>query len=128
MNPKAEGLLLNTAEVLTANPDDYASGHPVPLKIIPLRCAIFLLTTIIKTLKNQGKGNKDRITIFSKTLLADLHAYYKTYRPKVYLFEGKIPGKPMSNGAMQVAVRNAMTKAGFEKGKYSAHSCSLPQT
>jgi len=50
-----------------------------------------------------------------------LHAYYKTYRPKVYLFEGKVPGKPMSNGAMQVAVRNAMINAGFEKGKYSAH-------
>ena len=28
----------------------------------------------------------------------------------------------MSNGAMQVAVRNAMVTAGFEKGRYSAHS------
>ena len=71
---------------------------------------------------DKGKGNKDRMTIFSKTLLADLRAYYKAYQPKTYLFEGRVPGKPMSNGAMQVAVRNAMTNAGFEKGKYSAHS------
>lgn len=70
----------------------------------------------------KGKGNKDRMTIFPKTLLADLYAYHKTYRPKIYLFEGRVPGKPLSNGAMQVAVRQAMVKAGFEKGKYSAHS------
>lgn len=70
----------------------------------------------------KGKGNKDRMTIMPKDLLSDLYSYYKTYRPKVYLFEGRVAGKPMSNGAMQVAVRQAMTKAGFEKGKYSAHS------
>ena len=70
----------------------------------------------------KGKGNKDRMTILPKNLLADLYAYHKICRPKVYLFEGRIAGKPLSNGAMQVAVRQAMTKAGFEKGKYSAHS------
>ncbi|MEX1122921.1 MAG: tyrosine-type recombinase/integrase [Balneolales bacterium] len=70
----------------------------------------------------KGKGNKDRMTILPKSLLADLYGYHKIYRPKVYLFEGRIAGKPLSNGAMQVAVRQAMTKAGFEKGKYSAHS------
>jgi len=70
----------------------------------------------------KGKGNKDRMTIFPKTLLTDLYAYHKAYDPKTYLFEGRTAGKPLSNGAMQVAVRQAMIKAGFEKGKYSAHS------
>lgn len=70
----------------------------------------------------KGKGNKDRMTIFPKSLLEELHTYYKKDRPKVYLFEGRKAGLPMSNGAMQVAVRNAMTNAGFEKGRYSAHS------
>ena len=70
----------------------------------------------------KGKGNKDRMTILPKSLLPDLYSYHKIYRPKVYLFEGRVAGKPMSNGAMQVAVRQSMTKAGFEKGKYSAHS------
>lgn len=70
----------------------------------------------------KGKGNKDRITILPQKLIADLHLYYKKHRPKVYLFEGRKAGFPLSNGAMQVAVRNAMVNAGFEKGKYSAHS------
>ena len=70
----------------------------------------------------KGKGGKDRITILPKTLLPELYRYHKAYRPKVYLFEGRMAGKPLSNGAMQVAVRQAMAKAGFEKGRYSAHS------
>lgn len=70
----------------------------------------------------KGKGNKDRMTILPKTLLADLYGYHKAHRPKVYLFEGRTAGQPLSNGAMQVAVRQAMARAGFEKGKYSAHS------
>ncbi|MCP4337791.1 MAG: tyrosine-type recombinase/integrase [Desulfobulbaceae bacterium] len=70
----------------------------------------------------KGKGNKDRITILPRKLVEDLRSYYKKDRPKVYLFEGRTPGRSLSNGAMQVAVRNAMVNAGFPKGKYSAHS------
>ena len=36
----------------------------------------------------QAKGNKDRFTILSETMLHDLRAYYKVYRTKEYLFEG----------------------------------------
>ena len=69
-----------------------------------------------------GKGNKQRFTIIPKNLLPDLRLYFKEYRPQVYLFEGRKKGSPMSNGAMQVAVKNAMKAAGFPKGRYSAHS------
>ncbi len=70
----------------------------------------------------KGKGNKERFTILPKQLIVPLRTYYTSYRPQVYLFEGRRAGHPMSNGAMQVAVRNAMINAGFEKGRYSAHS------
>jgi len=70
----------------------------------------------------KGKGNKERMTILPKTLLAYLYQYHKEHLPKVYLFEGRSPGFPLSNGAMQVAVRKAMVNAGFEKGKFTAHS------
>ena len=70
----------------------------------------------------QGKGNKDRMTILPKTLVPDLHLYYREHLPKVYLFEGRKAGLPLSNGVMQVAVRKAMIDAGFEKGRFSAHS------
>jgi len=33
-----------------------------------------------------GKGGKDRYTLLSKRLLNELRDYYKTYRPKIYLF------------------------------------------
>ncbi len=35
-----------------------------------------------------GKGKKDRITLLSPSLLEQLRAYYKLYRPKEWLFEG----------------------------------------
>ncbi len=35
-----------------------------------------------------AKGNKDRYTLLSETLLLDLRLYFKQYRPKTYLFEG----------------------------------------
>ena len=69
-----------------------------------------------------GKGNKQRFTVLPKKLIPDLRLYFKEYRPQVYLFEGQKKGKPMSNGAMQVAVKNAMKAAGFPKGKFSAHT------
>ncbi len=35
-----------------------------------------------------GKGNKDRYTLLSESLLIDLRKYYKIYKPSVLLFEG----------------------------------------
>jgi integrase/recombinase XerD len=69
-----------------------------------------------------GKGNKDRFTILPKTILEDLRSYYKQYRPKIFLFEGKLNGVPISERSIQHAIRNCMKKAGFESQKFSAHS------
>jgi len=70
----------------------------------------------------RGKGNKDRITLLPHSLLDELRDYYRRERPGTYLFEGRKKGRPMSNGAMQVAVKNAMVNAGFPKGRFTAHS------
>lgn len=70
----------------------------------------------------KGKGNKERFTILPKHLIEGLRTYYRKDRPTTYLFEGRKAGHPMSNGAMQVAVKNAMINARFEKSRYSAHS------
>lgn len=37
----------------------------------------------------RGKGKKDRIVPIPECLLVELRGYYKMYKPKVYLFEGK---------------------------------------
>ncbi|MHA6247702.1 tyrosine-type recombinase/integrase [Pontibacter sp. CAU 1760] len=40
-----------------------------------------------------GKGKKDRTTLLSQKLLENLRAYYKQYKPKVWLFEGQTGGQ-----------------------------------
>lgn len=37
----------------------------------------------------QGKGNKDRYTILSRTLLPELRAYWRKYQPGEWLFPGR---------------------------------------
>lgn len=63
----------------------------------------------------QGKGNKDRYTLLSQRLLNELRAYWKTYRPKTWLFPGKTPDKPLSESSVQKALIFAKIKAGIRK-------------
>lgn len=71
----------------------------------------------------QGKGGKDRYTILSEELLNNLRAYYiESGRPKEYIFTSSQTKGAHSVRAMQVVVNNAMEKAGFERGKYTAHT------
>jgi integrase/recombinase XerD len=61
-----------------------------------------------------GKGKKDRITILSEKLLRLLRAYFKEYRPKVWLFEGP-PGEPYSSSSLQKVFGSAVQKSGVRK-------------
>jgi site-specific recombinase XerD len=64
----------------------------------------------------QGKGKKDRNTILSPKALDLLRDYYKTERPKVFLFEpqGK-KGFPLSEETLNTIVKNCAEKAGIRK-------------
>jgi len=64
---------------------------------------------------NGGKGNKTRITLLSPKVLGQLREYYKIYRPVKYLFEGRIPGKPICYTTIRVVFRNSFKKAGISK-------------
>jgi site-specific recombinase XerD len=67
-----------------------------------------------------GKGNKDRYTLLSEKLLAQLRAYYKKYRPKTYLFPSsfkKRKNKPLSYEAVRLIYEKARNKAGIKKGE-----------
>ncbi len=70
----------------------------------------------------QGKGKKDRYTILSKTTLATLRQYYKHYRPKEYLFNGRGPGSMMAARSMQHCLLQALKKAGLQAKDYSIHT------
>ena len=64
----------------------------------------------------QGKGKKDRNTILSPKALDLLRDYYKTERPKTFLFEpqGK-KGFPLSEETLNTIVKNCAEKAGIRK-------------
>ena len=62
----------------------------------------------------QGRGKKDRIAVLPQSLLPELREYYLSYRPKVYLFEGK-EGEAYSVRSAQSVFKKAMEKAGIRK-------------
>lgn len=68
----------------------------------------------------RAKGKKDRITVLSATLLAELRKYYKEYKPKVYLFEGQ-ENKQYSIRSVQEVFSKAKHGAGV-KNKGGIHT------
>ncbi|NDK56664.1 tyrosine-type recombinase/integrase [Pontibacter fetidus] len=60
-----------------------------------------------------GKGKKDRTTLLSQKLLESLRAYYKAYKPKIWLFEGQTGGQYTVESIRNV-FRASKTKAGVK--------------
>lgn len=61
-----------------------------------------------------GKGQKDRITILSNSLLITLRNYFRSYEPKIYLFEGP-DGGPYSSSSIRMILYRAVKRAGISK-------------
>jgi len=71
----------------------------------------------------QGKGGKDRFTLLPPTLLEQLREYFVVAgKPKKYLFTSIQTKTAMHVRSMQVEVKKAMEKAGFESGRFTAHT------
>lgn len=60
-----------------------------------------------------AKGDKDRYTLLSHSLLEDLRKYYKQYKPEKYIVEGMY-GKQYSGQSIGKIVLNAAEKAGIK--------------
>ncbi len=71
----------------------------------------------MQILVQNSKGKKDRYVMLSIVLLDILRMYLKQYspRPTIYLFEGSIPGEPISSRAAQHIFWTARTRAGIKK-------------
>ena len=69
----------------------------------------------------QGKGQKDRYVMLSPKLLETLRHYWRTVRPNGWLFEGKVPGQPISRSAVELACQKARRLSGIAK-PISPHS------
>ena len=93
----------------------YASGLRVS-EVIRLRISDIDSTRMMIRV-NQGKGHKDRYTILSHRLLDELRAYWKHYRPPVFLFPGKDPHRPMPRNTALKIYYWAKKRAGITKGR-----------
>jgi integrase/recombinase XerD len=56
---------------------------------------------------DQGKGRKDRYVMLSPKFLETLRSYWRAVRPKDWLFEGDIPGQPITTSSVELACRKA---------------------
>ncbi|WP_238769900.1 tyrosine-type recombinase/integrase [Maribellus maritimus] len=62
-----------------------------------------------------AKGQKDRYSLLSVSLLKLLRIYYKQYRPKYWLFEGPVRGEAYSSSSISKILTEATYKAGIRK-------------
>lgn len=62
-----------------------------------------------------GKGRKSRYTVLSLSMLEELRSYWLKYRPRFYLFEGAVAGRPISIRTVQAAFKQACRRAGLRK-------------
>lgn len=75
----------------------------------------------MKIFVSKGKGNKDRYTILSKIALNALRVYWKEYKPKEYLFPGKLEDSPITIRTIELVIKDSLKKAGIKK-KASVHT------
>ena len=60
----------------------------------------------------QGKGQKDRHTIFSSRLQEELRAYWRLYRPEDWLFPSRVyPDRHISEAGAQYVFYTAVERA-----------------
>jgi integrase/recombinase XerD len=62
-----------------------------------------------------AKGKKDRVVPLSAKILEMLREYYKSYRPKKFLFEGQVAGEAYDARSLQQVLKNAVKKAGIRR-------------
>jgi integrase/recombinase XerD len=63
----------------------------------------------------QAKGKKDRIAPLSINILDMLRTYYTAYKPKTWLFEGRISGEQYDERSLSLVLKQALEKANIKK-------------
>ncbi len=102
LNPKHRALLMTT----------YAAGLRVS-EVCQLRIPE-LLSDRHQIRIVQGKGHKDRYTVFSPRLQEELRAYWRLYRPQDWLFPSRVyPDRPITKEGAEYAFNTAVERVGL---------------
>jgi site-specific recombinase XerD len=104
-NPKHRVLLMTT----------YAAGLRVS-EVVNLQVAD-IDSDRMSIRVRQGKGRKDRYSMLSDRLLAELRAYWTLYRPRTWLFPGPDRSRPLRITTAQRIYNAAKRGAGIERGR-----------
>jgi integrase/recombinase XerD len=63
----------------------------------------------------QSKGKKDRIAPLSDKTISLLRTYFNMFKPKIYLFEGAVEGRPYDERSLQNVLKQSLAKSGIKK-------------
>jgi len=103
-NPKHRMMLM------TAYSGGFRASEVLHLKVENIKSKRMLI------LIEDGKGGRDRYTLLSERLLAELRVYYEQYKPKTFLFPAsKNKDKPLCYETFRSIFENAGRKAGIRK-------------
>jgi len=95
-----------------ANPNreiyDNGGGEFTDLKNVQKKAAFLCFS-------ERSEGGKDRYTVLSKKVHKELQDYYRQCYPKVYLFNGRQKGQPMSAEGLRHALNAAVKRSGIKK-------------
>ena len=64
---------------------------------------------------NAGKGEKDRYAILSPRLLSELRAYWRCYRPSIWLFPSSDNARHITANSVSIFFRDVKKLAGIKK-------------
>jgi integrase/recombinase XerD len=103
-NPKHRLLLMTT----------YAGGLRVSEVIKLQACHLDSERGLIRVV--HGKRDKDRYTLLSPRLLEELRAYWKAFRPPLWLFPSRDPQRHLNDETARSVFQQAKAKAGIHKG------------
>src|SRR5262245_12293598 len=101
----------NRALLMTTYAAGLRVGEVVRLRLTDIESDRMLLRV------NQGKGHKDRYTLLSARLLAELRAYWKLYRSATWFFPGHVFIQLLAIATAQKLYYRAKRTAGIIHGK-----------
>jgi integrase/recombinase XerD len=92
----------------------YAAGLRVSEVIKLQACHLDSQRGLIRVV--HGKRDKDRYTLLSPRLLEELRAYWKAFRPPLWLFPSCDPQQHLNDESARCVFQKAKAKAGIHKG------------
>jgi integrase/recombinase XerD len=116
LSPEEVGRFLDAVEMLKHRvilTVCYAAGLRISEAVRLAPAAIDSQRMVIRVA--EGKGRKDRYVMLSPRLLDILRSYWRTARPKDWLFPGDLPGQPITASAVEDVCRKVRRQANIAK-------------